>query len=259
MSDAQTMYSDRVGWYVRGRPSYPDEVLAVLPGGPPPAAAMVADIASGTGLLAEVSLRNGNRVRAVEPDPVMLAAAQERFAADPRFTGALGTAESTGLPDASVDLITVGQALHWFDLPAARAEFRRVLRPGGRVLLAWNEQVPAAPGLQADVDALLRRALPGYAEAADAASSVTELATSFFGRPVESKVLANRQFLDETALLGRVLSNSYAPAREDPGWTRLADGLRALYARHAEDGRVHIDYDTWVFQGVLEGDPDAGH
>jgi SAM-dependent methyltransferase len=229
-------------------------VLGVLPGGPPPAGAVVADVAAGTGLLSEVALRNGNRVRAVEPDAAMREAAAARFAGEPRFTVTAGTAEATGLPDGCADLVTVGQALHWFDLPAAHAEFRRVLRPGGRVLLAWNEQVPGRSELQAGIDALLRSLLPGYGEAADATASVTELAAAFFGRPVEPHVLPNRQYLDRGALLGRVLSNSYAPAPGDPVRERLAAGLGELHERLAEDGVVHIDYDTWVFQGRPEGE-----
>ncbi|WP_033213720.1 class I SAM-dependent methyltransferase [Kitasatospora phosalacinea] len=252
MSSPHTHYSDRVDRYLRGRPGYPDAVLDALPGGRPPADAVIADIAAGTGLLAEVALRNGNRVLAVEPDAAMRAAARARFAGRPGFRCTAGTAEATGLPDACADLITVGQALHWFDLPAARAEFGRILRPGGRVLLAWNEQVPGRSPLQSGIDALLRAELPGYGAAADGTPSVTELAAAFFGRPVPGRVLPNRQALDAAGLLGRVLSNSYAPAPGDPAHDRLRTALLDLHAECAVDGLVHIDYDTWVFQDALE-------
>ena len=56
-----------------------------------------------------------------------------------------GTAEDIPLEDASVDLVTVAQAFHWFDGPAALAEIHRVLRPGGRLALLWNRRVEDAP------------------------------------------------------------------------------------------------------------------
>ncbi len=253
MTDPTAMYADRVDWYVRGRPEYPGTLFGVLPGGGLPAGWTVADVASGTGLLSAPALDNGNRVYGVEPNPAMRAAAERRFTGEPRFTSVDGTAERTGLADASVDLVTVGQALHWFDLASARAEFARILRPGGSVLLAWNERSAAGSPVQDGVEALLRAEVAGYAAAADAATGVVELATAFFGREPLRQVLPNRQLLDQEALLGRVLSNSYAPARTDPAWARLVEGLLLLHTRHAEDGYVRIDYDTWVFLGAPEG------
>ncbi len=53
-----------------------------------------------------------------------------------------GTAEATGLADASVDAVVVGDAWHWFDAPAAAAEVHRVLRPRGRLALVWRGSIP---------------------------------------------------------------------------------------------------------------------
>src|SRR5262249_13979384 len=59
----------------------------------------------------------------------------------PRVTYSVAPAERSGLPDASVDLVTVAQALHWFDVEAFYAEARRVARPGA-VLAVWNYPRP---------------------------------------------------------------------------------------------------------------------
>jgi ubiquinone/menaquinone biosynthesis C-methylase UbiE len=86
----------------------------------------IADIGAGTGMLAEVFLQNGNEVIAVEPNAEMRAACAKLSEQWPRLSVINATAEETGLEDASVDLVSVGRAFHWFDRSRALAEFRRV-------------------------------------------------------------------------------------------------------------------------------------
>src|SRR5260221_7274796 len=111
MSDSTRRFSSRVDNYVRYRPSYPHEVVGLLaaecrltPG------ALVADMGSGTGLLAELFLKNGNRVFGVEPNRQMREAGERLLAGYPLYTSIDGTAEATTLDNASVDIITAGQA-----------------------------------------------------------------------------------------------------------------------------------------------------
>ena len=128
-----TSFGRSVGAYAAARPSYPDEAVAWLV---PDDARDVVDLGAGTGkLTAGLAARGNLRVTAVEPDDLMRGALA---AALPTVTAVAGTAEGTGLPDASADLVAVGQAWHWFDSLAATREVRRVLRRGGRLALVWN-------------------------------------------------------------------------------------------------------------------------
>ena len=68
------------------------------------------------------------------------AAAEELFTAKPNFRSVSGTAEATTLPDDSIDFVIAGQAFHWFDPARTRAEFARILRPGGKIALVWNQR-----------------------------------------------------------------------------------------------------------------------
>ncbi len=102
--------------------------------------AVIADIGSGTGLLTEVFLSHGYHVFGIEPDPAMRAAAEWLLHGYAHFTSIPATAEATTLADHSIDVVTAGQAFHWFDLERARSEFRRILAPGGWVVLIWNHQ-----------------------------------------------------------------------------------------------------------------------
>ena len=139
MQDATSRFSSRVDHYLKARPGYPTAILDVLrQEGMLVHGSVVADIGSGTGLLSELFLQAGHDVMAVEPNAEMRRAGEARLGGFARLHSIDGRAEATSLPDASVDLVTVGTAFHWFDREAARLEFVRILRPGGHVMLAWN-------------------------------------------------------------------------------------------------------------------------
>ncbi len=116
--------------YVRYRPGYPPDVLDLLRSecGLRPSH-VVADIASGTGVFTRLLLENGNSVFAVEPNPEMRGMGIHQLESYDCLVSVAGTAEETTLRSASVDFVTAAQAAHWFDLPRARAEFARILRP----------------------------------------------------------------------------------------------------------------------------------
>ena len=116
---------------------------------------LVADIGAGTGMVAEVFLANGNRVLAVEPNADMRDQMRVNLRCSlgqpaPQLEIIDATAEATTLPEASVDLVAVGRAFHWFDRDRALAEFRRILKPEGWVTLVAvdrdrNAKDPAYP------------------------------------------------------------------------------------------------------------------
>ncbi|HEY1625254.1 MAG TPA: class I SAM-dependent methyltransferase [Streptosporangiaceae bacterium] len=123
--------------YAENRPSYADAAIRwclepVSTGGRPPT---VADLGAGTGILTAAIARLGVDVTAIEPDHGMLAELRRQL---PGIRAEQGSAEAIPLPDASVDAVLVGQALHWFDLTVALPEIARVLVPGGVLAALWN-------------------------------------------------------------------------------------------------------------------------
>lgn len=119
------------------RPGYPPEVVGLVRGdGDSPGAALdVLDVGAGTGKLTAVLVAAGHSVTALDPGAEMLAALRRSC---PGVPVVRATAEATGLAGGSFDAITCAQTWHWVDVPAASAEFARLLRPGGRVVLTWN-------------------------------------------------------------------------------------------------------------------------
>jgi SAM-dependent methyltransferase len=95
----------------------------------------VVDLGAGTGKLTATLVRLGVEVTAVEPDQHMLAELRQAM---PSVRSVPGGAEAIPLPDASVDAVLAGQAMHWFDMDRAMPEIARVLTPGGVLAGLWN-------------------------------------------------------------------------------------------------------------------------
>src|SRR5262249_16934021 len=123
----------------------------------------VADIGSGTGISSELFLQNGNRVYAVEPNLKMRTAAESLFKGNHQFVSINATAESTSLPDESIDVIVAGQAFHWFDKTASKIEFQRIARPGAFLVLMWNKRKSDSP-FQQQYEKMLLEFVPTYEE-----------------------------------------------------------------------------------------------
>lgn len=252
MSNPTERFTSRVENYVRYRPSYPHaavELLAAECG--LPREALVADIGSGTGLLAERFLAAGYRVVGVEPNAAMRAAGDQLLAGYPRFSSVAGTAEATTLADQSVDLVTAGQAFHWFDQPRARHEFARVLRPGGFVALIWNERRADSTPFLAEYEQLLRDYSPDYPVVNHRQIDEATIAVFFSPGSYALRSYENAQRFDLAGARGRLLSSSYAPEAGHPNHQPMLDALAASFERHQSGGTIAFEYDTKIYYGRL--------
>jgi SAM-dependent methyltransferase len=254
MSQSPTArFSDRVENYVRYRPGYPPEVLDLLrvECGLRPSH-VVADIASGTGAFTRLLLENGNSVFAVEPNAAMREMGSEQLESfeSNRLVSVAGTAEETTLRSASVDFVTAAQAAHWFDLPRARAEFARILRPGGWCVLIWNERETTTSPFLRDYEQLLLTYGTDYKEVRH--ERTTAVIHEFFAPALsEERVFSLCQQFDYAGLAGRLWSSSYAPVEGDPSYAPMMQELQQIFRAHAKDDTVDFEYKTRVFYGHL--------
>lgn len=250
-------FTTRARDYARWRPGYPAGMIDTLvrrTGLTP--AWVVADLGAGTGLSAEPFLARGHTVYAVEPNAAMREMAEHRLAGRPGFRSVAGTAESTGLPAASVDLVVAAQAFHWFDPDRARAESRRILRPGGWAAVAWNaRRTDATPFLRA-YEALVRRFGTDYREVRPELAFGDRL-ERFFAPGYVQDMLEYEQVLDLEGLTGRLLSCSYMPEADDPARGPALRAIEAMFREHQVDGRVRLEYDTELYIG-RPGEPAPG-
>lgn len=251
-------FSNRVADYVRHRPGYPPALLHWLRKEHGVTADWkVADIGAGTGISASMFLDAGHTVVAVEPNAAMRQAAQERLGRNRRFHAVDGRAEATGLDDASVDLVSVAQAFHWFDQEAVKPEWRRILRPhrGGKPALAavyWNVRRLTGTAFLEGYERLLLDYGMDYLSVSERYGDDARMCRWFGAGFAGMASFAHEQRLDLDTLRGRLLSSSYAPPPGHPRHAPMLAALEELFARTAVDGRVGFDYDTRIFVGVPE-------
>jgi SAM-dependent methyltransferase len=243
-------FSSRVEDYLKYRPGYPPELIGALE-------QMVgftsdwkvADIGSGTGKLSELFLDAGCEVTGVEPNLEMRLAAEKLLGNRSNFLSVDASAEDTTLSPKAYDLITAGQAFHWFDAEKSKAEFRRIISDRGWVALIWNDRrTTGTPFLNAYQSLL--KSLPEYGTVGHKITGAMKLRGFFDQEPLFWSAPTSQEF-DWEGLLGRALSSSYVPSPSHPEHFSFVERLRSVFDATEISGKVAFSYETQMFLGKL--------
>ena len=227
--------------YERGRPSYPDAIVDWLLDTEP---GTVVDLGAGTGKLTRRLIERVATVVAVEPDPGMRAALSGAL---PGASVIAGTGEDIPLRDGFADAVVVGQAWHWVDHVRAAPEVARVLRPGGRLGLVWNDRRED----DAWVDRL-NAILQAYGTSPDA--GYEPVVGPPFGE-LEAFEVAWVHHVTVDEVVDMVLSRSYVIALAEHRRSELVGHVRtlALDGVDPSTGLVPVSYVTHAFRCTLPG------
>lgn len=250
--DSKKLFSSRVDDYVKYRPTYPAEAIDYLYDIVNlRRTSTVADIGAGTGIFSKLIVDRGTNVIAVEPNQEMRAACERLMVHVPNFWAVAGSAESTGLPDQSVDFIVCAQAFHWFDRSASKLEFQRILKPRGKLVLVWNSRLTEGAPFLEGIEQLLHKFGIDYTKVNHKNISHDELQSFFKENTMEKSVFTMQQFFDFEGLHGRLMSSSYTPEPSHPNYEPMVRELRQLFNQHERKGRVPFDYETELFWGEI--------
>jgi len=208
----------------------------------------LADVGAGTGFLTRVLLQSGCRVHAVEPNAEMRAVAEAELGENPNFISLAGQAEQLPLADASMDALTVGQALHWFQIEEAREEFLRVLKPGGWLAVVDNREIEDANDLERGIEDVIRRYFVSIGKADEPPLRVVRL---FEGMEMRTARFANSWQCGRETFIRALLNSSLAPEPGSEGYLQAAAELGALFAFHAEGGFLTRKLETVVYSARL--------
>lgn len=229
--------------YALLRPGYPADAVAFLLG---PRPRTVLDLGAGTGLLTAVIRAAGHEVVAVDPAPPMLAELAARL---PDVRTVVGAAEQVPLADSTVDAVVSGQAAHWFDPPAAAAEMRRLLRPGGVVGFVWNERDEQVPWVRA-----LGELISGEARDHAADQRVVGAFAAELPADVEHSESGVVQELTPEQVVGGIGTRSYVAVMDADRRADFLGRVRTLLATHPDTrGRtvVRLPYRTDAYRLTL--------
>ncbi len=251
MKDAGKIFNGASSFYSKYRPTYPHDIIDTL-------SEMigfnrdwvVADIGSGTGILTSLFLGNGNHVKCVEPNREMREMSMRNLSGTDNVDFTDGTGESTGLPDASVDLVVCGQSFHWMKAEQAMQEFSRILRGMKWVALIWNDRVIEPGTFTWEYEAVVRKYSSGYHSTGSTVLDWENL-RSLFRNNYGKFQFPNVQKLTRDAVIGRYRSASYAITQDDPAYWKMIDDFSSIFKRFETNGTVEIVHQTVLFLGGL--------
>jgi len=164
MTVSGTNFGKAAGDYGAFRAGFPDSVfdrLATFDVGLP--GQSIIDLGTGTGTLARGFAQRGCDVIGVDPDPRMLSQAKELDRQNKvSISYVEAKAESTGLDGGAADVVSAGQCWHWFDRPRAIVEVNRILKPGGRLVIAHFDWLPLTGNMVAATEELIMQYNPDW-------------------------------------------------------------------------------------------------
>lgn len=237
-------FSDRAQDYAKYRPRYPPEAIATLFNSlADPAQCIIADVGAGTGISSRLLADQGATVWAIEPNAAMRESATPHLRV--KFHDA--TAEATGLSSQSIDLVTCCQSFHWFEPIATLTEFHRILKPGGRVALIWNDRDLTDPVMIDYTNSVRIASEPGFFERRDR-KSPDALANSPLFHNFRTHTFSYKHLLSLEGLIGLASSASYV-TKIGPTYERLITDLQGLYQRWQQDDTetIPLSYQTYLY------------
>ncbi|MEN0085988.1 MAG: class I SAM-dependent methyltransferase [Leifsonia sp.] len=226
--------------YDASRPSYPaDAVSWLLDGVEGP----VLDLGAGTGKLTTALVERGTDVTAVDPSPEMLRVLRDRL---PGVEAMEGAAERIPTPDDAFGLVVVAQAWHWVDADLAVPEVARVLRPGGRLGLIWNERDESV-GWVRELGQLMDAGTAAFDDESE------PVVAAPFG-PLEKHQTSWVQPLTHDGLLDLARSRSYFITKDANAQAAVIQSLRRLLREHpdlAGHDVIELPYVTRSYRTAL--------
>lgn len=248
--DTTHVYSSKAAKYARYRWDYaPEAIQTILDVTGVADGSSIADIGAGTGILTRHLVGSAGCVYAVEPNEEMRRVAARELGPHPACRVIDGQAEATTLPDCAVDLITVAQAIHWFEPEPTRAEFLRILKPGGWLAVLRNY------GTDRELDEAINAVLTqqdGVDRSPGARLPEGKPLSYFYG----SEDFSRRTFpftrqVTWEGFMGALASASYAPDEDSPRYGDLERAVREVFDRFSAEGLLTVRGATELYLGQV--------
>lgn len=243
----ENKFNGKAANYTKARPNYPKALFDFLiRHNFINSNSACADIASGTGIFTAQIADIARKVYAVEPNEDMRKEAEQLFLSYSNIISVASTAENTTLKENSIDLVTAAQAFHWFDKTAFKKECQNILKPGGAVVLVWNDRNENADVIKANFDINGK-----YCSNFKGSSNGFNFddARKFFSYELKEARFENIITYDKETFIARNLSSSYAPDARDDRYDDYIKELELLFERSSKNGFLEYPYTTICYIG----------
>ena len=234
--------------YVKFRPGYPPEILDYLKKKHDFSSnSICAEVGSGTGKFAELLLHNKNKVFAVEPNIEMRGAAEKSLSAFQNFKSISGDSVNTTLDDNSIDFIFCAQSLHWFANENTAKEFKRILKPNGRVVIVWNKKAYDKSVFMQGIHRIFIEDCIDFLSVKLENIEDKEILFSLFKENYDFYSIDTKQIFNLDGLIGRMMSASYAPPEGHPKHQKFISEIKNLFQKEEKNGSVEFLYETVTY------------
>ncbi len=248
------IFDDVATIYSKYRPSYPEKYINYLISKCNlNENSLIADIGSGTGILTKQFLDKNLRIIGVEPNENMRKISRKFLSNYKNFISIDGNDKNTNLEENSVDLITVAQAFHWFDVDAFRKECKRILKPNGKVCIIWNKLDTTNNIVKEEKDIDYK-----YTNQYKEINNILEdekrelLIKDFFKNDnYECKITENNQIYNKETFIGVNLSKSYSLRKEDKNYDNYINAFEYLFNKYNKNGTLLIKNNTYGYLGSI--------
>jgi ubiquinone/menaquinone biosynthesis C-methylase UbiE len=222
-NDNTTLFSGKAANYAKARPSYPREAVDYICSLVNPNV-VFADIGAGTGKWTELIAARGYEIYAVEPNDDMRKELENTLADFGNAHIINGTDTDTKLSEYSIDIVTVAQALHWFDLDKFRKECERILKPGGKVITIYNNNPEGS------------------------SPRLSKLSTDEFYKNPTVKEFENPIYYSRDEWINYRLSHSHDPKPGDENYEAHIEEVKRQFEERAIHGNIVLNITTRIFE-----------
>lgn len=241
-------FTGKADIYDKFRPSYPAELIDWLY--EKTGAKTVADIGAGTGIFTKCLSAKPWKITAVEPNADMMGILKQNMGQSSALEEIINaSAEDTGIPANSIDLVTAAQAFHWFDKGKFKAECERILTPNGHLAIVWNNHLQN--DFMNERDEIFDECCGmSNSMAWEVTDSDSFLRNEYFSE-TEYFRLEHTVNMNEERFVWYCLSHSYAPKEEDDEhlFGYFVCEIRSLFWKYQKNDIVELPLETACYLG----------
>ncbi len=249
--EAKSRFTGKADNYAKSRPAYASALVDyIFSKVGMTAQSTVADIGAGTGIFSKQLLERGCAVLCVEPNEDMRKKAQETLTEYENIGFSAGNAEDTGLAAHSVDFITVAQAFHWFDVAKFKAESRRILKPGGKAILIWNDRDTESDFVK-EQQLLYKKYCPHFKGFSEGMTKHDPRIAEYFDGKYEFAEFDNPLYYTKEQFVTRSLSSSYSIREGDVKFENYLADIKKLFDKYAKDGTITVPNKSVLYWGII--------